>query len=303
LLKSGLEDNGGERMAKSKEKPEEKGIILKIFEAYRGLGQNVWYVLFLAMVVIPMVYPLALPIGITKYTRDFKTALDSAQDGGIMWISVDYCTGGEGPGLPAAVDVIKYAVTKKQMKIVNIGFLMPVVSQLAENVFAKVPWDSYGYVYGEDYVNCGYYLGGEATVAALGRDFQSVITKDYHGTPASQIPLLQQIQDINDIALIYVLSDYMFTEINVARQWPTTPERPYIAATFASYILPYYPGSCAGFLDVASSGAAEFEVLSGIPGNAVIGSDILSMGQLFLLIVVLMANISYWIVRSLGGKT
>jgi hypothetical protein len=290
-------------MVEVKAKPEEKGIILRIFEAYRGLGQNVWYVLFLAMVVIPMVYPLALPIGVTQYTRDFKAGIDRAQDGGIMFISVDYCTGGEGPGLPAAVDVIKYAVTKKQMKIVNIGFLMPVVGQLAENVFAKVPWDSYGYVYGVDYVNCGYIIGLEAAVAAVGTDFQSVIQKDYRGTPISQLPILQGITDINDFALIYCLTDYTSQILNLARQWPSVPERPLISATFANYALPFYPGSVEGFLDTTSSGPAEFEVLAGIPGKAVIGSDILSMGQLFLLIVVLMANISYWIVRSLGGKT
>ncbi|UCH02419.1 MAG: hypothetical protein JSV20_01100 [Candidatus Bathyarchaeota archaeon] len=282
---------------------EEKGIVLRIFEAYRGLNQNVWYVLFLAMVIIPMVYPLALPIGISQYTRDFKAAIDRSKDGGRALISINYCTGGEGPGLPAMVDTIKYLVTRKQMTIVNVGILMPVVGQLAENVFAKVPWDSYGYVYGVDYVNLGFIIGQEAAVAAIATDFKTVIKQDYRGNPASALPILDDIYGIDDFDLVVEGTDYSGQLHMVIRQWPSTPDRPLVTHVFAGTALPFYPGSVDGFVDTAGAGPAEFEVLAGIPGTAVINSDVISLSQLFLLIVVLMANISYWIVRSLGGKT
>ena len=274
-----------------------EGILVRIAEAYRGINQNVWYVLFLAMVIIPMVYPLALPIGVSTATKDYKAGIDAAKDGGILLISVDYCTGGEGPGLPAAADTIKYAITRKHMKIVNIGFLMPVVGQLAENVFAQVPWTSYGYVYGTDYVNCGFYIGLEAGVAAIASDFQSVVKKDYRGKTLDQLPLLQQIHTDKDIALVVALSDYSSSMAYWARQWPDAPERPTVMCGLAADILPFYPGSVRGYLDTSGSGPAEFEVVSGIPGKAVIGSDIISMGQTFLLVVIILTNITYWIVR------
>ena len=274
-----------------------EGILVRIAEAYRGIGQNVWYVLFLAMVIIPMVYPLGLPIGISQATKDYKAGIDAAKDGGILLISVDYCTGGEGPGLPAAVDTIKYAITRKHMKIVNIGFLMPVVGQLAENVFAQVPWESYGYVYGTDYVNCGFYIGLEAAVAAIASDFQSVVKKDFRGNTLDQLSLLQQIHTDKDIALVVALSDYSSSNAYWARQWPDAPERPLIQGGIAADILPFYPGSVRGYLDNSGSGPAEFEVVAGIPGKAVIGSDIISMGQTFLLVVIILTYITYWIVR------
>ncbi len=246
---------------------EEEGILRKICDAYRNLGQAPLYILFTLTVIIPMVYPLGLPIGVTDWTRDYKATLDRVPAGGICLLTVDYCAGGEPTRLPAAVDTIRYLM-KKNVKIISLGILMPISTQLQINIFDQIDWAGAGYVYGVDYVLLGYFIGDENFCAAAAEDFPGTVKQDYYTTRVSQLPLIMKIQTSADVDIVAVMTDYGGYVTYWGRQWPSTPTMGLVTATIVGDVLAYYPHIYTGFLDASGAGVAEFEVLASMPGSA-----------------------------------
>ncbi len=68
-------------------------------------------------------------------------------------------------------------------------------------------------------------------------------------------------------------------------------------------MYPYYDsGQIIGFLG-GLKGAAEYEVLNGIPGSGVEGMDAQTIAHLFMILLVILGNLGYFLERrSESGK-
>jgi hypothetical protein len=153
------------------------------------------------------------------------------------------------------------------------------------------------YEYGVDWVFLGYIPGGETALAALHEDFPSIALADWEGTPASELPLLQGIQDYRDfdLAIANTWDFYKF-----ARQWPSTPETPTIAMvptwTWAS-ARPFYPDTFKAMMH-GTKGAGEYEILLGIPGRGIASADALTLSTLTWVGALIAAQVSVYIARG-----
>ena len=247
-------------------------------------SKHLLWVLMLAIIVFTIFNPLALPIGVKRWTIDYYNTLEAIPDGGVALLTIDF-----GPG---AVDstyswqIMLKHLARKNMDIIIIGIWSPISNPFGEALLKKVDLETnYGYVYGKDFVYIGWLMGEEIALGAIYTDFKGTIKADFYGASVSTLPLIQRIKDHNDIDIMVVFQAYGHIGPMYARQWATEPGRP----TIGHLGVEYYPQISEGYLGAAT----EYEVLSGIIVGASVATDIKSLAMVFTIAVVLIGNLAY----------
>ena len=161
--------------------------------------------------------------------------------------------------------------------------------------------DEMGKKYGVDYVNLGYKSGNEVVMLSFGNSFSRTFPNDYSGTPVSQLPLMQEVDNFDGIALL----------VNISAGYPGTKEwvqqaqgRFHIrmvsgsTAVQAPELYPYLQaGQVKGLLG-GMAGAAEYEKSIGVPGPATSGMDAQSSAHVFIMFLILLGNAIYFARRG-----
>jgi hypothetical protein len=250
----------------------------------------VWIIL-IGTIVGPLLFPIGLPIGVTEFTRAYYDYIEAAPTGGTAILSFDFASGAEALRI-ISIDTMKH-LASKQIKIIGMGVYEPIINPVAQAAFGEVDWEGAGFEYGTDYVFIGWIPGEETAIAALYSDFRGQIQYDFYGTPTSQLPLIQSVADHNDIDLVICFIDYPQISRVWTRQWPSEPDRP-LLGTFGTI---YYPLIVKGLIS-GMKGAAEYEYLTGKPGAAISGTDILTIAMGYHLVIIAVANLAFWLRRE-----
>ena len=156
--------------------------------------------------------------------------------------------------------------------------------------------EEYGKVYGVDYVNLGYMAGGIVTLLGMGSSIPNTYPSDYGGTPVGEIPLMQEVQNFDDIAFVMEVS----AGTPGTREWVQQVQGRYRVAlgsgTTAVGAPNFYPyvqsGQLTGLLG-GLKGAAEYETLIGYPGDATKGMDAQSIVHALVVVFILLGNVVY----------
>jgi hypothetical protein len=157
--------------------------------------------------------------------------------------------------------------------------------------------EEYGLVYGEDYVIMPFLSGEETAMAAVATNFRQAYSIDYKGTLIDDIPILDGINDFNDIDLaIAQYGIFTFGEMFV-RQWAVKYEPILIVGQFYG-IAPYWGTYVIGDIDNTLRAFAEWEFLVGIPGEELIRLDSQNL-QGAATIIVIYILIIVW---AVGGR-
>jgi hypothetical protein len=262
----------------------------------------IYFLIIVGAMCYIQIYPLGLPVPITQLSRDTYAAVDALNEGDIILMDQGYGAGTIASHEPGFVAVFKHAM-KKGAKVVMVSTSVE-APLLFEQALRKINPESKGYVYGEDYIHFGYLSGGEAAYSAVLEDFTQTYTADYQDTPLSQLPITEELgrPTWQNIDLVYIMSAGGDVCEGWIRQSAVRFDIPMIQQPLEMMvptILPYYPVNCQGILN-GGIGAAEYEVISGFPGDAVKLSDMLSMGGLVVLIFLIIGNIGFYM-KPKGG--
>ena len=253
----------------------------------------VWLI-FIILVIIPLVRPLGLPMSISDNTRTVSEAIKSVPEGGLVFLSPDFSVENRGE-LQPMLEVIFKHLLEQNVKIVSAGFYSMTSAIMMNEAEVTVDLEKYGKIYGEDFVNLGFLPGGEAAIAALGEDVHALAKIDYYNTPISEIPLMDLFKTAKDVDLVICISaGNEFTE-KWMRQWQvkydtkiTGGSVSMVYPTLLGYIA---SGQLSGYLD-SSRGAAEYELLTNKPGGAILTMDAQSIGHIFLIVIIIIGNMS-----------
>jgi hypothetical protein len=176
---------------------------------------------------------------------------------------------------------------------------------LVGRLMDKVNPESFGYVYGTDWVHLGFIAGGEPSYASLLGDINGLVTEDYQGTPTSQLPLMAELgaptADKIDLVGIWTAGGEVVE--GWIRQAAVRYDLTFITEVnemMVPTILPYFPINCDGIIN-GGIGAAEYENLSGFAGEAIKLSDMMTMGGLVVLVFLILGNIGFLMTK--GGKS
>jgi len=259
------------------------------------------FLVIFVIVLFPLIWPLGLPIRVSKEVRGAYVAIDKIPPGSKVYFACDYDPGSMPELHPMTIAILNHLFSHN-VKVIG-GCLWPGAPPLLEEAFNKVAVEKYGKKYGVDFVNLGYKEGREVVMVSIGRSIPSTFPADFYGTPVSKFPVMQGVNSLSDVAMI----------VNISAGYPGTKEwvqqvqsRYHVAiasgctAVSAPEYYPYYQsGQLVGLLG-GLAGAAEYEKLVGIPGTATRGMDAQSLGHLAIIVFIVLGNLFYLYLKKKG---
>jgi hypothetical protein len=257
--------------------------------------------IFLAMgllVLIPLLFPLALPLTVSARVRAFHDTIARVPDGSTVLMSCDYDPG----AIPELVPMTRTALRQlfeKNCKVV-VTCLWPGGPGLVDNVVRGVATEM-GKVDGVDFVDLGFKEGREAVMVLMGQGVANAFPRDYQGKNSRSLPIMKNVRDYSSFPLL----------VNISAGYPGTKEWvqqvqgrfhiPMVSGVTAVSAPEFYPylqtGQLQGLLG-GMAGAAEYEKVRNEKGPATRGMDAQSMAHLFVALCILAGNWVQWRKRS-----
>jgi len=246
------------------------------------------------LVLLPLLWPLNLPLVPSAPVRGYQAALAALPPGSLVLMSCDYDPAAR-PELEPMTRTTLRQLFRQRCKVVVLALYQGgavLVDQIVRDVA-----DDRRQVYGVDYVNLGYKAGNEAVLVLMGQSIPSTFPRDQNGTPVDSLPLMRQVRNYASFAMIVSISSgYPGT-----REWVQQVQGRFhvpmvagVTAVFAPTLYPYLQtGQLRGLLG-GMAGAAEYEDLRYERGQASRGMDAQSLAHVFIALCILMGNVVQW---------
>ncbi len=247
------------------------------------------------------------PLPETREVSRLYETLKGVPDGSKILMSFDYDPQSAPELQPMAIAFIRYAL-KHDFKIIIMG-LWPAGPQQAYQAIEVAKTDpeiaAMNLEYGVDYVNLGFQSGNEFVIQAIGSSFKQMFPQDDRRTPYDQIPILQGVTNLRDVALVMNLSSGK----PGTREWVQIGVDRFnvklIAGNTAVQAPEMYPFLRAGQLQGlmgGMTGAAEFEKTVNQAGKA----TTFVLSQMFahatVIAFIIIGNVAYFVSRRREKK-
>jgi hypothetical protein len=237
---------------------------------------------------IPVFIPIGLPIPIGYTTKDFYNTIQNLKEGGMVALAFQMNLANYVPYRSGYTAMLLQLFTRKA-KLICYSFYAD-TPQVWQALFTYVNMEKYNYRYGVDYVIFPFLSGEESALATIAANMR-VFTTDIYGTNTEDIPLMANVRTLSDVDLaITSYSSNDFADMFV-RQWPAkygvkalTSMRAYgdVAQHYKKYIF-----GC-------EDRPAEYEKLTGYPGEDLIIADANNVTLIFIWISILLGNMAYF---------
>ena len=247
-------------------------------------------------VLLPLFFPLGLPIRATNATQLVYDAVDDLEPNSKVLVSFEYGPSTKPEIHPMAIGILRHLFTNNQK--VYVTCLWPDGQFMAEDALTEIAEQEFGLTYGEDYVLLGFRPGNEAVVKGIVSNLRKLYTTDARGTLVDQIPMMANVNKVKDFDFIFSASagypgtiewvQYAADPTGVSMSTGTTSIQ-------VNDVMPYVQsGQVKGIL-AGMPGAAEYEALIGSPGIGTSGMDAQSIAHLVIVIFIVFGNITYFI--------
>jgi hypothetical protein len=252
------------------------------------------YTLLVIVTVTPVLRPVPLSVEINESHQKIYDLIDALQPGDAVLLSVEYDSGVMGDQHPPYVAMVKHLI-KKDARAVFVA-LAPEGAVFAEKLVNQ--YIGAGKEYGIDVVNLGYVPGQEAAVAALADRFSKAVLIDHRGYEINKLPLINEVQSIQDTNVVVVNTSGGIGPVGWVRQVYVPYKKPIamlVASVMMPATLPYYQ---AGQLVGVGSGfrfAAEYETLLGEPGPGMAGMAAQTFSHFYFISLVVLGNLARFV--------
>lgn len=258
-----------------------------------------YYPWLFLIVAIVFIYPLGLPLKVYDYTAAAYNTVNSIPEGSNIMISMSFSSGGWGECGYQSKAVLAHAL-KRNCKLFFIHDPSdPTSPMMTERVIKELTptiITPLGKTYGVDWVNLGVVGGGSSTAAGLARDFHATLQYDMFQNSLKNLPISKNIKDYHDFALVMIFATGPGFPLH--EEWRIVYNIPEVDGTqsmsLTSYLSMWQAGIISGFLQ-GSRGAAEYESLSRIFGDATKAMDAINSSHIFALLLLVAGNIWYWV--------
>ena len=279
-----------------------------IFKKLQEVDIRWIYLLTVIVLTLPVLNPVGLPMEIAPSTLEVYEQIEALPSG--SKVIAEY---GLGPGQMyeqglGMLALLKHVVSlDNNIKLYILAFGPS--GPLLFDTMHRAELEKVGLsqeTYGEEWVLLPYVPGLESAVVAFAKDVHSVISDtDYYGNKIEDLPMMQEVNTIEDFDLVVesigVSEIYLF----VIRQWSTPYGLDCIIVSSGigvPIVMPYYEQGVVNGMVRGLRGCAEYEILIKKPGDAVKNMDAMSFAHIELLLFIILANIGYWINKLRGSS-
>lgn len=273
-----------------------------LLERFEFVDRRVLFVILAASIFLPLLVPMPLPLYVSPMVRDLYDEIDKLPERSIVLVSADYDPAGK-PELEPFHIALTHQLMRKNLRMVLVSLWSP-APPLTEAVLTQVGVETtYGKKRGEDFVHLGFKEGRQIVMISMGNSIRQTFPTDRDGTPVDQIPLMKEVDNYGDVAML----------IDVSAGNPGIKE--YVQAVQSRYnirlggactavsgpdYVPYYKSGQLFGLAAGMKGVAEYEKLVGLPGGATAGMSAQSAAHLLLIAFIVFGNLMYFLRRGKG---
>lgn len=269
---------------------------MAFYDRMMKIDRRIIYLCMTLAVAIPLLIPIGMPVQVSDESRGFYQHIEDLEAGDIVLFSFDY----EGDVMaelnPMSVAALGH-LFRKDVRVVSVTMYAGGTG-IAQDILDEAAAE-FGKEYGVDYVFLGYNPDWSGTMLRLGESFKATYPADQFGTSTREIPLMQDVETYDDIALLVSIAGSALSEywaIWAGGRYGVTVVSGNTAIQ-AILIYPYYnAGQIPGFLG-GLKGAAEYEKLVDRPGLGIKGMDAQSVAHLLMLSFIVIGNIGYFFSR------
>jgi hypothetical protein len=238
---------------------------------------------------LPLLFPVNLPVAASPRVRAAYDAIEAVPEGSLVLMSLDYEPDIMAELQPMSIAVLRHCFPRNLKPVILT--LYPAAPGLIEQALAAA-CAAEGKKRYQDYVFLGYKSGNQAVVLGLGENIKGLFPKDFYGASTDSITLLKHVHSFTNFPLLVDLSGSTIADYYI-RIGASRYHRPMILGSTAVMASDYYPYlSSRQILGLIGGmkGAAEYERLMGIVGDARRGMDAQSLVHVIVVILVLLGN-------------
>lgn len=261
----------------------------------------IFLLVFLAL-AFPILVPLNLPgLRPSAPARALHKYVEDLPPNSKVLVSMDFDPASKPELQPMGAAVLRHFLERKHKVVVmtlwvtGTGLTHKIVEEQAKAVGAE---------YGKDYVNLGWKPGGFAVITGMGEDIRTVYPKDARNNATDSLPIMNGIRKLKDFDLIFSFAagtPGLDTWIAYAGDRHKIPMGGGSTAVNEPSMAPYIQsGQLVGFIG-ALRGAAEYENLMHVKGDATRGMDGITLGHYLIIVLIVVANIGYFVLKTPKG--
>ncbi|WP_455245508.1 hypothetical protein [Petrachloros mirabilis] len=247
--------------------------------------------------LLPLLYPVGLPIKISPEVRGVFDYIESMPEGSVFLLSMDFDPASKPELHPQAIAILRHAF-RKNLRVIGMTLWVSGTG-MADQLLSQVAREA-GKEYGKDYVFLGWSPGGNAVIINMGQDLYTTFPSDYSGRPTKGLQVLDGVLTLKDVN--YAVS--LAAGNPGVEAWYVFGKDKYkfeLGGGCTGVIAPgLYPllrsGQINGLIG-GLRGAAEYESLIGHKGRAVAGMDAQSATHAAIVVLVVICNIFYFSLR------
>jgi hypothetical protein len=274
---------------------------VEMLERAQRLDRRVLFSLVFVAVTVPfyMGWP-PIRIDVSKETEAAYQIIEAIPpESDPLLLSIDYDPSSAAELTPMAVAVLRHCFSKGIRVIVISLQYTGQGAGIAAEVVPKIAAE-YGRVKDKDWAFLGFQPNAVVAMLQMGEDFKRTFPVDYYGTPISEIPLMQHIQNYNQIPAVLSLAASA-----VGQSWAVYPGSRYgltvlvgLTAVYTADIQPFFQsGQIKGVLG-GLKGAAEYEKRIGKPGDGMAGMRSQKVIHYMIILFVAIGNVAFLVTRK-----
>ena len=260
-----------------------------------------WVFLVLGIVVIAaLLTGIKAPLSITQEVREVYNFVEDLQPGDNLLVAIDYDPNAKAELHPMAYAILEQALAKK-LKVITLtlsqngaGMAEQVVRDVIDSV---ATYHGFRPEYGKDYVFLGYRPYYALVILGMGQNFRIPYPTDYYTTPLDSLPMMQRIQNYNQVKGVIDI-----TGSNVADAWVANANGRYgvkvalgLTGVSAADYYPFYQSKQIFGLMGGMKGAAEYEKLTNNPGLATEAMGVQTYAHLVIIAFIIIGNLGYFL--------
>jgi hypothetical protein len=261
-------------------------------EKLNNIDRRMIYLIMAIAVIVPFFIPMSLPIYVSPPVKNVHEYIDSLPSGSVVMIGFNFGPSTMPELYPMCVAVLRHCYSKN-IKVIGVC-LHSEGATIADNVMRSTA-EEYDYKEHEDYVYLGFKVQPVAVILGMGEDIAIPFPNDYTGTPLSKIPMMKNIRNYNDIALVVDFSSGLSTDWWILYAGAKYHQKLAVGCTgvMVSGLYPYLnTGQLIGIIG-GLKGAAEYENLIDQEGKATLGMKVQSVAHVVIILIVIFGNVVY----------
>lgn len=272
-----------------------------MIEKLVNLDRRIIYLIIALAVIVPFLIPMSLPVYISPPVQSVYDYIDALPEGAVILMGFNFSPSTMPELYPMSKAVLRHCYSKK-LKVIGMTVYYS-AAPMADRALKEVA-EEYDYKELQDYTYLGYKQGARQVMLGIGEDISDPFPVDYLKRPIDEIPMMKDIKNYEDIALVVDFGSGNSPEWWVAYAGARYNQTIAVGCTgvMASGLYPYLEaGQLIGLMG-GLKGAAEYEKLIGKPEKAFLGMKAQSMAHMAIILLVILGNVVYLLSRRKTEK-